>query len=292
MTKGFITLGIDTDEDKIKHCYALASSIKISNPDAQICLVVDHEKSKIVPNEYLKVFDYITELPFGNTGYKDGFHGSNFWQIIHATPFDETIYVDYDTLFLNVDAETLWQAFSKKDFAVTSSAFAYRNQIADKSSKFEFEKYYNLPELYNSLVYFKRESSLALEWFKMADPVFQNWRDVYVTVFKDKKPQTFNKNLLANIVTRFVDAESDITVKLNNYYDLDNKSQRLWSHDVPANWTEMLNYWFVNTNKLIIENSAITSGIVHYCDEKFLTKEVLDVVRSEVNITSKRKSTT
>ena len=67
MSKGFITLGIDTEQDKIKYSHALALSIKQSDPKSKFCLVVDKDYSDKVPTEYHEAFDFIVELPFGNT---------------------------------------------------------------------------------------------------------------------------------------------------------------------------------------------------------------------------------
>ena len=41
---------------------------------------------------YEDVFDYMIELPYGNSAHKDGFHGMNIWQVFHCTPYKETIY--------------------------------------------------------------------------------------------------------------------------------------------------------------------------------------------------------
>jgi len=40
-------------------------------------------------------------------------------------------------------------------------------------------------------------------------------------LLNDKKPLTFNKNVLANIVTHLLDVNGEIRVNLNNLYDLD-----------------------------------------------------------------------
>ena len=39
--RGYITLGINTGEDNVRYCYALACSIKLCDPNASITLVVD-----------------------------------------------------------------------------------------------------------------------------------------------------------------------------------------------------------------------------------------------------------
>lgn len=286
MTRGFVTLGIDTESDQIRYSYALALSIKQCDPTAEVCLIVDKDKSDLVPTKYFEAFDYITELPFGNTGHKDGFHASNIWQLQHATPFDETIYLDSDTLVRNVDISLLWDQFTNHGFAMTSFARSYRNIAASKHNMFDIEIHYELPQLYSSLIYFDRGSTTSIEWFKMSDPVFQNWRDVYKTIFKEKKPNSFSKNILCNVVTHLLDVNKEISVKLNNFYDLENKSQNYWSSDVPNSWTEMLNHWYTQNQQLIIENSSISGGIVHYRDRKFLTEEIINVIKANTKIGS------
>lgn len=291
--RGFIIIGINTDVDKMQYAEACALSIKKCDPEASICLLYDDKNSETENNlsKYTSSFDLATPLPFGNTGHNDGFHGSNLWQVHQASPYDETIYVDYDTLFINVDVPQLWETFSPYELAMSNKAMTYRNSQCNVKTQFEYELVADLPKLYNSMIYFKKESKITNEWFKMADPIFQNWRDTYNTVFKDKKPDTFNKNILCNIVTSLLDIEKQISVPVINFYDLEAKSQYLWNNDVSPEWSQNLNYWFANNNYLMIENSIISSGIVHYRDENFLTNEILNEYRTQIDISSRRKAT-
>lgn len=286
MSRGFVTLGIDTDSDQVRYSYALALSIKQCDPDAEVCLIVDKDKSDLVPMRYFDAFDYITELPFGNTGHKDGFHASNIWQLQHATPFEETIYLDSDVILKNVNIDLLWDQFSSHGFAMSSTARSYRNLPAAKHNMFEIEIQYELPQLYGSLIYFDRGSNTSIEWFKMADPVFQNWREIYTSIFKEKKPSTFSKNVLCNVVTHLLDIEKEVSVPLNNLVELENRSQNYWSNDVPRLWTEMLNSWYTQKQHMIVENSSISGGIIHYRDRRFLTEEVLDVIKASTSISN------
>ena len=290
--RGFIIIGINTDVDKMQYAEACALSIKKCDPEASICLLYDDKNSETENNlsKYTSSFDLASPLPFGNTGHNDGFHGSNLWQVHQASPYDETIYVDYDTLFINVDVPQLWDTFSPYELAMSNKAMTYRNGQCNVKTQFEYELVANLPKLYNSMIYFKKESKITNEWFKMADPIFQNWRDTYNTVFKDKKPDTFNKNILCNIVTSLLDIEKQISVPVINFYDLEAKSQYLWNNDVSPEWSQNLNYWFANNNHLMIENSIISSGIVHYRDENFLTNEILNEYRTQIDISSRRKA--
>ena len=125
MSKGFITLGINTDKDRIFHCYGLACSIKHSDPESKICLVVDKGKADFVKKQYQTKFDYIVELPFGNSAHVDGCHGMNIWQMMHCSPFDETIYIDADTLMHYLDIDLIWQTMQTNgDFSVFDFLFS------------------------------------------------------------------------------------------------------------------------------------------------------------------------
>lgn len=281
--RGYVTLGINTGEDNIRYCYALACSIKICDPNASITLIVDKGQLGNVQSYYEDVFDYMIELPYGNSAHKDGFHGMNIWQVFHCTPYKETIYLDYDTLFINVDVQNLWGIMANKHISVPKNAYSYRNFPIPPVWRFEYELQYKLPTNLYNIIYFHKESQIAQEWFKMADPVMQNWRDVYNHVFTDKKPDDFLKNLLGNVTTHFVD-HSDIGVFLNNHYDLHSTSHGAFPSpdEVPRNWTDMLNYWVTDKAKLQIENSIIGSGIIHYSDETFLTDEIMDVFRTNL----------
>ena len=154
--RGYITLGINTDEDKIRYCYALALSIKSCDPDANITLVVDKGKSGNVQSYYNHAFDYMVELPHGNSAYKDGFHGMNLWQVYHCTPYQETIYVDYDTLFVNVDTNNLWNIMSQNDISVPANALSYRNYPIPSFPRFGYEIQYGLPQNFYNLIYFNK----------------------------------------------------------------------------------------------------------------------------------------
>lgn len=281
--RGYVTLGINTDEDNIRYSYALALSIKICDPDASITLIVDKGQLGNVQSYYNHVFDYMVELPYGNSAHKDGFHGMNLWQVYHCSPYEETIYVDYDTLFVNVDTNNLWNVMSQNDISVPATAINFRNYPVPSFPRFEYELQYNLPQFYFNMIYFNK-SLTASNWFKMADPVMQNWRDVYNIQFNDKKPDKFEKNLLGNVVTYFMDMGSEIGVILNNHYDLHVNSLGVFPRleEIPKNWTDMLNYWVTTNRKIQIENSIISSGIIHYSDETFLTDEVIDVFRTSI----------
>ena len=100
------------------------------------------------------------------------------------------------------------------------------------------------------LNYFKNSKS-ASDWFKMADPFYQNWRSVYDVYFKDKKPWSFNKNVMNNLITHSMDETENVSIVLNNFYDIDVWSSNLWNEDVSEEWTGLLNNWYKDNGEII-----------------------------------------
>jgi len=52
----------------------------------------------------------------------------------------------------------------------------------------------------------------------------------------------------------------------------------------------MLNYWYTDQHKLMIENSVVNSGIIHYQDENFLTEDIIDAIKAVVEISDRRNA--
>lgn len=282
-SRGFITLGIDSEVDQIKYSYALALSIKQCDPSAEVCLVIDEGKTDELKQEYKDTFDYVVELPYGNTGSIDGIHASNFWQMIHCTPFDETIYVDSDVLFNHVDIDLLWDTFADRDIAMPSTALTYRTTPLGKDHKFYLETHFGLPTNFGNMIYFKRKSKVALSWFKMADAVFQNWEELYAAKFSERSPEFFEKNFLINVITSMMDMNNDVQIDIPYYYDMYSKGQGFWDNSESIDWVNELNHWYTSDGTLIIENSSISKGIIHYRNRAFITEGIIDVIKSTTN---------
>ena len=88
-----------------------------------------------------------------------------------------------------------------------------------------------------------------------------------------------------------MDETENVSIVLNNFYDIDVWSSNLWNEDVSEEWTGLLNNWYKDNGEIIIENSLISSGIVHYRDEKFLTKEIENVITSTFKTSKQRQET-
>ena len=50
----------------------------------------------------------------------------------------------------------------------------------------------------------------------------------------------------------------------------------------------MMNSWYTDDDKFLIENYNIPGGIIHYGDEQFITEQVLDVLILESSLEIKK----
>ena len=99
----------------------------------------------------------------------------------------------------------------------------------------------NFSKNHTDIFYFKK-SEYASDFFKILDPVLQNWRSVYVNLVKENKPDYFNLNLLVNIALKMF-GHTDIINDHFLYTFLSLENVDLDDHDLPEDWTRYLSCW-------------------------------------------------
>ena len=103
-TKGYLILAQNnSSNDYLRMAYVLALSIKTSQQEVTaVSLITDVPDA--VPYHYREVFDHIIEIPWYDDALQSEWKIENRWKIYHITPYDETVLLDADMLFLtNVD---------------------------------------------------------------------------------------------------------------------------------------------------------------------------------------------
>jgi hypothetical protein len=77
---------------------------------------------------------------------------------------------------------------------------------------------------------------VSSEFFKMLDPVLQNWRSVYVNLIKENKPEYFNLNLCINIAIKLLGLEL-YNNDMFKYTFISLENVDLDDNDLPEDWT-------------------------------------------------------
>ena len=147
MSKGFVLYA--SGEDYIRQAYLCALSIKEKGNSYPITLLTDND----VENKN-NIYDKVKTIPW-QTQDKSRYQISNRWKTYHATPYDETIVLDVDTLVTqNIDA--WWDFFSKYELFFPTKVYTYRHEVAtDRSYRKAFDAN-QLPDIYTGIHYFKK----------------------------------------------------------------------------------------------------------------------------------------
>lgn len=250
MTQGYVFIGTDDHghEKNIRQAYALSLMVKILDQERETCVAV--KNSNDVPTHYQNGFDYIIELPFGRTEPNHSDINIDFWQTFYFTPFDESMFLTSCSFATN-EIKSLWDIAAIDDI-VFSNALDFRG---DKIPPLENNK---ISTLHSDMVYFKNTEK-ASNFFKMADPVFKNWRDIYTHLHIDRS--NFDLSIM-NGATSYLLGESYVVPKYFNYAKTE------------QNDIDQLNFWLSDSLELKINNYK-QSGIVKYTDENILTDEMI-----------------
>ena len=94
MTKGYIMVAMG--DDYVKQAYLCAKSIVATQSIKSVSLIT----SDIVPEEYKSIFDKIIEVPWHDKDSQSFYKTEHRWKVFHLTPYEETVVLDTDMLFL------------------------------------------------------------------------------------------------------------------------------------------------------------------------------------------------
>jgi hypothetical protein len=278
MKQGYTILGIDgaDSDDNIKAAYALSISLKLADPDRETCVVVTSFDD--VTREYSHGFDYIVELPFGRTDANHHDIMIDWWQIYYCTPFTETMSIHNCSLAID-NIEMLWAQTNDVDIAFANSR-DFRGTLRSDVERNVAQQRNDVPAFSANLVYF-RKSYIASEFFKLADPVFRNWRNVYRDMLTEYRPTDFALDLMCNLTADQLGASYPVlelfdytNLKINFLFDPENDDQ--------APWQSQYICWITDDLQVKINNYRQT-GVFHYGDPELLTKGIMQKINDSFN---------
>ena len=97
--------------DYVKMAYALAMSIKLTQKEVNnITLITDIPEA--VPEHYRNMFDQVLPIKWYDDAFESEWKIENRWKLYHLSPYDETVVLDADMLFLS-DVSQWWNYMSK-----------------------------------------------------------------------------------------------------------------------------------------------------------------------------------
>ena len=177
MTSGFLTFAQNTDNnDYLKIAYALALSIKATQSDNnKLSVVVTPET--IIPDNYRYIFDNVIEIPWGDEAEHSTWKLENEWKAYHLTPYQETIKLDADMLFMS-DIKDWWNLLRTQNIMMCNTVETYRGEIITSDFYRKCFTKNHLPNIYTGMMYFKICDS-SKEFFRLVQDIFQNWKEYF-----------------------------------------------------------------------------------------------------------------
>jgi hypothetical protein len=268
MSKGFVILVQNTIEvDYLRQAYALALSIKVSQQTEKNVSLVTND---VVPDEYKHVFDHIIPIPwFDDTPSR--YKAENRWKVYHVTPYDETIVLDADMLFLE-DVSLWWEQCKNYDVNYCSRIKNYKlDTVVDTVYRKAFVAN-QLTSPYNALHYFKK-SDVAFEFYKCLEFVCNNWQECY-TMFA---PQYYEDVLSMDLAVA-------VAAELSGIRVTDNSSPLEFIHMRPGlqGWVLTPVTWqgavlsVMSTDGKLTINNIKQSKVFHYIEKDFLTDKMIE----------------
>jgi len=271
-TRGYLILAQNNgSDDYVRMAYVLALSIKISQKEVtSVCLVTDVVDA--VPDHYKSVFDHVIEIPWYDDALTSKWKIENRWKIYHVTPYEETILLDADMLFLtNIDNR--WNYFTKNhDLFITSNVLTYRNEIVTDTYYRTVFVENNLPNTYSAFTYFKK-SRLAEEFWTLVEIIAKNWQEFYNKFLPNYKPTHLSIDVVFALAVKILDIQDRTTTTFEYPTFVHMKSKVQNWHNATDNWMDYGGVYLNRQGSLKISNYQ-QNGIFHYTEKKFLNTHV------------------
>jgi hypothetical protein len=205
MSRGFVTIAQNSrDKNYLEMAYLLGLSIKkTQSKNANLCVMIT--PGQVIPYKYNQIFDKVIEVPWGDAAEDSDYKIENEWKLYRMTPYEETIGVNADTLFLN-DMSHWWDIVSKKDIYFTSNVYNYNGTQLPANSIFEKN---TLPHISTAFMYF-RKSYLSKLVFHFAELIYQNWEYFSYTYLNDSSI-TITNDLVFSLALKILDETENCT---------------------------------------------------------------------------------
>lgn len=241
----------------VEQAYALALSVLAHSPTTNISIITDDT----VSTTYKNVFDQIIPIIGNDLAAHKDWKIDNRWKIFQLTPYEHTTVFDADMLVLDPIIKT------SNNLAFTSTVKSYRNETVNSRFYRKTFDANDLPNIYTGFYQFNK-SNESTAFFNLLELIMQNW-EMFYKLYTPLDMQKWNS----------VDVSAAIALKIlgvdytSNLSFTHMKPQVQHLSNVPNKWTDILSVDFGNDTLYI--NGFKQSGVLHYVEDNFLTRDML-----------------
>jgi hypothetical protein len=254
MSKGYLVMA---QAGYVRNAEALAESIQLSQSKvSNISIITDQEVSK-------ELFDQIIPLP------REDLSSNSQWKIHNRvyfkdlTPYDETVILDADMLFLS-DVSHWWELFRHYDILTTNKVLTYRGTNINSSPYRKTFVENNLLDLYSAFTYFKKNSEITDQFFKVLKSIIQNW-NTWTERYTPEYRQKFESiDLAMAIAAKVLGIEDRIVSNLDYpcFTHMKVGCQDWSQNSLYDQWNELIGFY--KSDNDVSVGAFRQTGILHY----------------------------
>jgi hypothetical protein len=257
--------------DYLKLAYALALSIKNTQMPGydQVALVVN-DKSVIDRFSSSWVFDHVIEWN------QETFWDGRSWMDT-LSPFDATVCLDVDMIFTRDYSHWVEYFLENCELYITNTAYTYRGELVT-------EPYYrktfiknDLPNLYSMYTFFKKDSVLASEFFKLGRHIIKNPIEFNNLFLSEYKPKILGTDEAFALAAKILDITDQISYPLEF-------PKIVHMKPMIQNWPWLADTWsdhvglYLNKQGQVKIGNYQQHGIVHYVEKDKITDETINIL--------------
>ena len=257
--------------DYLKLAYALALSIKNTQKPGydQVALVVE-DKSMVDRFNSSWVFDHVIEWN------RETFWDGRSW-MDKLSPFDATVCLDVDMLFTRDYSHWVDYFLENCELYVANKSYTYRGELVTESYYRKAFVKNHLPNLYSMYTFFKKESTLANEFFELGRHIIKNPIEFSNLFLSEHKPRVLGTDEAFALSAKILDISDEIAYPLA-FPKLIHMKPMIQNWPWPAEiWSSHIGF-YVNSSANIKLGNYQQDAIVHYVEKDRLTDEVVHIL--------------
>jgi hypothetical protein len=279
LSKGFLVLAENSKNGNyVEQAYALALSIKHSQKEIKAISLLTNDK---VPKKYQHVFDNIIPIPWQTAPDESRYKAENRWKFIHVSPYEETIVLDTDMLFLD-DISDWWNYLKDHEVKFCNRIRNHKLEVIEKDlihRRVFVENQLTSP--YFACHYFKK-STKAFEFYKTLEFVCNNWEWCYSKFASVWYQDRLSMDLAAAITIEITGQHETVIDKVNPMEFVHMKTGIQNWDMIQDSWQDAVPFLLNSRGELIVGNIK-QPKLFHYVEKSFMSKKILTRLESIVN---------
>ena len=272
MTFGYLIVVSTSDRyNYLEMAYALALSIKNTQKPGydKVALVIDNpELLESIKSPW--VFDHVIKWD------QEEFWNGRSW-MDQLTPFDYTVCLEADMLFLRDYSHWIEYFIENCELYIPNCAYSYREEkvISDFYRKVFTDNC--LPNMYSFYTFFKKDSNLAQDFFKLGRYIIKNPIEFSNVFMSNNKPLIVGTDEAFSLSAKILGIEDQISYDLEFLKIVHFKPAIQGWPSMPPKCSDMVGFYLNKGGQLKIGNINQT-GIVHYFEKNIMNSKLVRIL--------------